>query len=639
MKWDIAALALLAVGLGGYALLQQPYVQEATHDEAPGSRPPDQTEGDVLLLLPDAPGARADRFGQLDCSYGWFNSLWQYYGSFATALSRNLSPEFLAGRRVVIVPRRVARSMPSTGISALATFAREGGQVVLEQPGDGWERLTGVATTGESHPAQTITSVEGLDVHGRMRTHLPDVPLAGMLSPSPPLDPWPEGSALIDVDSQPGLIANRIGDGRVYTFLFEFGCTVMALQQGRPDEGMRYRPDQPPGSIPTAERIASSKLSTASVPYADLLEYALFRRLGEFRPMPRLWPFPGTKAGAMMVVHPTPDHLRASLGYLDYARKQEARSTLFAAPDRLSKTEHALVEEARAELGLLWVRGIRRPRVTETIGVGGLRPFARELSLAAQLERLNAFRGDERATRIARVEDARHWSDWSTTFRRLTAADVRLDNSFGPTEADSHGYLFGTGFPFYPIDRRGLPFPMLELPFVLHGPNLERSRLRSMLRASESYYHQSLAVSIPSYAMKRAPTPGILSTFRDTFDLARRHRHWIASAGDFADFLSARRRSVLTSQWDPDSRRLTISVHLLGARVDSLESGAYPGIAVPRTHDNQSIERLVVDEEARPLDTLVSSGPGNERIVTVPPGRHTISIFYASPDEKATSTD
>ncbi|MFB6350890.1 MAG: hypothetical protein ABEN55_12715, partial [Bradymonadaceae bacterium] len=181
LKWDILLLGILVAGMVGYSAVREPYVREASEARTDGSRPPDRTEGDVLLLLPDAPAARAEQFESLDCSYGWYNSLWQHFGSFATSLSRNLSPEFLAGRNVVIV-----REMPSTGISALASFARDGGQVVLEQPGDGWERLTGISTTGKVRPAQQITSVEGLGVHGRMRTHLPDVPLAGSLQPSPP---------------------------------------------------------------------------------------------------------------------------------------------------------------------------------------------------------------------------------------------------------------------------------------------------------------------------------------------------------------------------------------------------------------------------------------------------------------------
>jgi len=634
LKWDILLLGILLVGVAGYSAVREPYVQKASEARTEGSRPPDRTEGDILLLLPDAPAARAESFDSLDCSYGWYNSLWQHFGSFATALSRNLSPEFLAGRNVVIVPRRVAREMPSNGISALASFARDGGQVVLEQPGDGWERLTGISTSGDVRPAQHITSVEGLGVHGRMRTHLPDVPLTGSLQPSPALDPWPEGRALLDVDSQPGLTAKRLGDGIVYTFLFEFGCTITALQQGEPTSDMRFEPSSPASLQPTAKRVASEEMLTANVPYADLLEQAIFNRLSEFRPLPRLWMYPGSRAGALLQMHPTPDRLRPSLGYLDYARRQDGRSTLFVASDRISSTEFGIARQTGADLGMLWVRGLDRPKAIETVGLGALRPYARELSLKQQKRQFDTRSGSSNDVRLVRTEGATHLDAWSRTFQQLAAADLGVDASFGPTGEDRHGYLFGTGFPFYPVDRRGLPLPVFEQPFVLEGPNLNRKRLAEMLRNSNNYYHQSLAVSIPSDAMQTNPSPGILLAYRDVFELADNHRHWVTSVGDFIDFLSARRRSVLTSQWDPDKRRLTISVNLLGARVPSLEEGAFPGVAVPRAHDNEEIDRIVVDGGDFPRRQLASSGPGHERIIELPPGRHTVSVFYKQPPEE-----
>ncbi len=631
LKWDMLLIGVLIVATLGYAAVREPYVGKATEERTEGSRPPDRTEGDVLLLLPDSPAAPADTFQELDCSYGWFNGLWQRFGSFATALARNLSPEFLAGRNVVIVPRRVARDMPSNGISALASFARDGGQVVLEQPGDGWERLTGVSTSGESRPARHISSVEGLGVHGRSRAHLPEVPLAGTLRPSPPLDPWPEGAALLDVDGQPGLTANELGDGIVYTFLFEFGCTITGIQQGQPREKMRFVPDGPPSLQPTAERVASEELLTADVPYADLLEQALFRRLAEQRPLPRLWPYPGSHAGAVLTVHPTAEQLRPALGYLDYARRQEARSTLLVAEDRITSTELGIVDQTGAELGMLWVRGVDRAPALETVGVGALRPYARELSLKAQKRRFETRLDGSNEVRLVRTEQATHFDDWSRTFAQLAAADFRVDVSFGPARSEQHGYLFGTGFPFYPVDNRGLPFPILEQPFVLEGPNLDRERLRQLLDDSRDYYHQSLAVSLPSEAMRQTPSPGILLAYRDLFDLADRYDHWVTPVGDFADFLSARRRSVLTSQWDPDERRLTISVNLLGVRVPSLEDGAFPGVAVPRAFKEAEIERIVVDEEPFPIRKLTASGSGFEQILELPPGRHTVSVYYASP--------
>lgn len=639
LKWDLLVVGLLIVGYAGYSTLQEPYQRDAEEVATDGSRPPEQTEGDVVLLLPDAPAATATDFGELDCSYGWYSALWQHYGSIATALSRHLSPEFLAGRSVVIVPRRVAREMPSNGITALASFAREGGQVVLEQPGEGWERLTGVSASGDVRQAQSITSVEGMGVHGRLRNHLPDVPLTGTLAPAPAMDPWPEGPARLDVDSQPGLVTRRLEEGLVHTFLFEFSCTLTALQQGVPDEGMTFGDASDGELIPTARRVADASMKTADVPYADLLELAFFQQLSEFRPLPRLWPYPGSHAGALVVVHPSAGDLRPTLGFLDYAGDADVHPSAFVPSDRASTAKLGVARETGAEIGLHWIRGLERPKVLEPVGIGALQPLARELSLRRQAEQLERRLPEGEGVRLVRNEGATHSRHWARTFRRMAAADLRVDVSYGPAGPDQHGYLFGTGFPFYPVDKQGLPLPVLELPFVLDASNLTRDQLRTTLSSSRNFYHQAITVNIPGDAMRTEPSAGLLLAYRDAFELADSHNHWKTSVGDFADFLSARRRSVLTSQWDPNSRRLTVSVNLIGARVDSLESGAFPGIAVPRTHDQEEIERIVVDDEDYPLENLGSTGTGFERIVELTPGRHTVSVFYESPPADDSAPD
>jgi hypothetical protein len=639
LKWDFALLALIALGFGLTAMLEDPHFQPSESPTTNGSRPPDRTEGDVLLLLPDTPAAEAGKFSELDCSYGWFNSLWQHFGSFATALNRNLSPELLAGRSAVIVPRRVAAAMPSTGISALAGFARSGGQVIVEQPAEGWELLTGVSTSGKVRQALTITSAEGLGVHGPMRKHLPDTPLIGKLLPAPSLEAYPTGPVLLEIDSQPGLTVNPLGQGHVYTSLFDFGCTVTGLQQGRPDEQMRFGRDKTVEHVRVDERAAHKRMLTSHVPYADLLERAVFHRLSQVRPMPRLWMFPGQSAGALMLSHPTPQNVRAAIGYADWARKHEVGSTVFVAPDIVTPTEAALLRETGAEIGLLWVLGHARDPAVEAVGVGAIKPIERELALSEQRDLLSmAVPGDE-DIEFGRVEDSLFRNDWDTTFRQLRAAGLEVDNSFGPTDPEHFGYLFGTGFPYYPIDNRGLPLPLLEFPFVLQGKNATVARLERMLVNSEAYFHQSLVLSLPSNAMRTEPSPGILLTFRNAFALAQEYKHWLTSIGDFYDFLSARRQSVLTSQWSQKNRRLTISVNLLGARVRSVEGGAIPGVAFPRTWDNEEVERVVVDGEDISTRDLVTSGSSFERIVKVGPGRHTISVFYREPPLEAAEAE
>jgi hypothetical protein len=640
LKWDLILLGIIALGFGLVVIMENPHFEPATSETTTGSRPPDRIEGDILLLLPDVPAAKAHNFGELDCSYGWFNSLWQQFGSFATELNRNLSPELLAGRSVVIVPKRVAAAMPATGISALAGFARRGGQLIVEQPGPGWELLTGISTEGKPRQARAITAVDGLQVHGPMRRHLPNTPLVGSLLPTPPLPNFPSGPTLLEVNAQPGLTVNALGEGQVYTFLFNFGCTVTALQQGLPTEGMRFGREPGTYRLPVDARVAHKKMLTSHVPYADLLETAVFHRLSEPRPLPRLWMFPGQKAGALILSHPTPSHLRAAIGYADWERKQDASSTVFVASDLVTPTETTLLLRSGAEVGLLWTVGAERPPVTEPIGVGAIRPILRELSLDEQRQQLaatlpGAESGDAIEISLGRVEGSLFTNDWATTFRQLRAAGIGLDASFGPTLPEHYGYLFGTGFPFYPIDERGLPLPLLEFPFLLEGANANVDRLDRILGNSEAYFHQAIHVSLPSDAMRNAPSAGILLTFRSAFEMAEDRRHWVTTLGEFHDFLSARRQSVLTSQWSEAERRLTISVNMIGARVQSIEGGAIAGVAFPRTFDGEEVARVLVDNEEISLRRLVTTGDSFERIIKVGPGHHTISVYYKMPPVSA----
>ncbi|MFU8804925.1 MAG: hypothetical protein ACNA8W_14015, partial [Bradymonadaceae bacterium] len=635
LKWDIGFLLLLIVLVLGYAFLQKPRFQPAVSEAVSGSPPPYRTEGDILLLLPDTPAAEAATMEELDCSYGWFNSLWQQYGSFATALNRDLSPQILAGRSVVIVPRRVVETMPAAGITALSNFARTGGQVVVELPVAGWEPLTQVSTAGKLRMAQRITAVEGLGVHGPMREHLGDTPLGGPLLPTARLDQRPAGPVIFEVEEQPGLLVQPLGKGRVFTILFDFGCSVTALHQGRPTREMKFGLPEGPALIPASDRVAHERLVTSHVPYADLLKRALFDRFSESRPLPRLWPYPGKHAGAFIMTHPTPDQPRAAMGYADWARKQDGITTLFFASDRLSTTEAALAAQTRSETGFLWVRGLEREPNAEAIGVGALRPFVRELTLNQQILQLQARLPPGQQVRLGHVEGTLFDRDWASTFKKLAAGNLRVDSSFGPSESAHFGYLFGTGMPFYPIDDRGLPLPILEQPFVLHSGSLTPARLKRMLVNSEAHFHQAITVSLASDAMATDPSVGILLGYRDAFLMARAHRHWATTLGDFIDFLSARRQSVLTSQWSTSKRRLTISVNVLGARLPTYEDGAVAGIAFPTRFEGEEILKVVVDGKDIAMRTLGTSGPGLERILEVPPGRHTISVYYA----RATETD
>ncbi len=624
LRWDIAAIAILTFLVVTYDWLSQTRVRETPSELTAGSRPPDRTEGDILLLLPDTPSAEANHINELDCSYSWFNTLWQEYGSFATALTRDLSPEILAGRTLVIVPARVARDMPANGVRALESFVKRGGKLIVERPNEQWTSLASVFTTGKDRHARQITSVEGLELRGSIRDDLLTVPLTGLMTAAPDMEPYPDGPLLLEVDGQAGIVRQEIEKGEVFSFLYNHGCATLALQQGRPAaESMTFK-----GSSAAERSIHVEELSNR-IPHADLLDRAILRRVTRDRPTPRFWYFPSTFSGAMIMTLDAPEDFASALSFADLAKKREGATTIYVAADRLDDTQAALARKTGAEIGLSWVRGVNRPFVTESVGIGGLRPVATELDLNAQFTRLNLTLPDSEPLRLGRVEESMMQPDWASTFRQLAAARVRMSSTLGPTKRDQWGYLFGTGFPFYPLDDRGLPLPMLESPFVMSGASLSRPRLESLLGRSEGGDFQVLVLSIPSDVMARAPSAGVLLAFKDAFDLARKHDHWVAQHGELLDFLSVRRRSVLTSQFSKEQRKLTISANVLGARSISIESGSIPSVAFPKTWDGEGVE--VVELDGEPVDLRKLAQRGSEYVVEVGIGRHVLMVQYAEP--------
>ncbi len=634
-RWDLLALTILGVLAFGYGALQEPRLELAESPRGDGSRPPDRTEGDILLVLPTTPAAAARSFDTLDCSYSWFNALWHQFGSFATAPADTLSPQLLAGHAAVVVPARVAAELSRPGREVLERFVRDGGQLIVEMPRDGWDHITGISTAGELRQARQITAVEGLGVYGPMREHLVDVPLNGRLLPSAELAPRPGGPVVFEVEEQPGMVIQPLGSGKVHSLLFDFACSLTAMHQGKPTREMEFGPPGSKDWLPTSERVAHERLLSAHVPYADLLQKAVFRQLADTRPIPRLWPFPGNFKGALMTMHPAEGSPRGALGYADWSRKNDASSSILGTADRFTPHHVALAREVDAQLGLVWVIGEERAHLTDSFGFGAIQPWARELSLPQQKARLEASIGGGTPLRLVRTEGGLWQTDWSSTFRTLAGAGLRVDTSFGPATATQFGYLFGTGMPYYPLDDRGLVLPIVEAPFVLSGASISESRLRRMLGNSRSAFHQPLLVNLPADAMAQEPSAGILLGFRSLHEMGQEFEHWLTTISDFTDFLGARRQSVLTSQWSTAEHRLTISVNLLGARLATAPDGAVASVAIHRQFQGQDIVRIEVADESVRIDRLESSGSNEELLLDLEPGRHVISVFYDPPSSES----
>jgi len=123
--------------------------------------------------------------------------------------------------------------------------------------------------------------------------------------------------------------------------------------------------------------------------------------------------------------------------------------------------------------------------------------------------------------------------------------------------------------------------------------------------------------------------------------LAKKYNHWATNLGEFLDFLAARRKSVLTSQWNGPEKRLTITVNLLSAHTESLVSEnneekirvreSVAGVAFPRTFEGEEVESVTLDQNDVSLKSIATAGSSTDRILKVPTGRHTIVVKYHVP--------
>ena len=174
-------------------------------------------------------------------------------------------------------------------------------------------------------------------------------------------------------------------------------------------------------------------------------------------------------------------------------------------------------------IGLHWVRGTADYAMRETWPLPKLGPFLREITLPGQTARLRlalaaggAGGAGEAAVRHCRLHYLLWDGHWARTFAQLAAAGYELDSSYGP---DFHckGYLFGTAYPFHPLDGNGRPYALFELPY--QHSELEAGAsgawLDSLAAASRAGDHAAIVSLFHPPFMAFAPSAEAYRLWRD----------------------------------------------------------------------------------------------------------------------------
>lgn len=613
----IGAAALVLVAILVVLPKTRPYVPTLlslfrspdAEPEISGSPDLETGPGDALLVVSHEAileAARPGRFESALWSYAWKGLLEQEFGRPAVVDLERLSSQALSGRRVVVLTRSATLAPPGPGVlEALRGVAAEGGAVLLEMPTEAWADLSGVVLSEVVNPAARTWRGAPLEIQELPATleGPPEPTRAGAtlaLLHDLPVHTWlkigvmqdPQVRSLGRISGEPVLYVATRGRGAVLTLALDLGFQIQALQQGTPG-GPGWRVPEAWGLIPglseTQDLVAAPSMLDNPVPYADLLEGWMAGLLEDAAgPLPGWWRFPAELDGLLAVSHDEEEQGLESFGaLLPWERELELESTIFVMPG--------------PDLGERWPSSAGDLELHWNRFLQGAWPPYRALPLAEQVEQVRAVRGSP--PRLSRLHYLAWGTDYAAPFRRLAAAGIELDSSYGPNRG--RGYLFGTGLPFQALDVNGFPLPIREWPFVAQEDwyGVDASWVRRLLDDSSRSFHQAPGLLLHPHRWVAGPQGR--RYLEEVARAARERRHGLASMAGYHAFLERRNRAVAAS------RRL-------GDRlvVDLLAPG--PGLALRLPGE---VQEPRLDGVAVP-SRVVRLGDRRFALVAVPAGRH-----------------
>lgn len=549
----IAAIAIYGLILTGIYLNRHPLsLGPPAEAMRRGSDYAEARPGGPALLVRPAPGREAGGFSRLPFDGAWANLLLQETGGLDITTPGELATRNLAAAALIVLPESSAGRLDAAAWERLSAFARGGGVVVAERSWPG-----APTPTGPPRPALPLPMVPGLldslTAAGLSATHIDlyGAPVAVPADARTLVMGRPAGGG----PPEPVLAVARAGAGGFVYVAFPLGRQLTVWQQGLPDEDfsvpMRWREEASVSFRQTNALVPERALLQTYFPHADTWERLLMAAVEEVHPVPRLWYFPFRFDGAYSMSHDDEGFGDRSLALTQEEARQGYRSTLFVITDRLTRRGTAAMAGTGTEIALHWWRGWSTP-VVHRIGLWGWRPFRRTLSLAEQSTRLNDLRGQ--ATAANRVHGLIWDRHYTRDFRRLEAAGYRLDSTYGPTGKGQIGYVFGTGFPFHPIDTDGRPFRLDEAPFLFQDDENWHADLdRRLVGDSQRTFHEWIVPLYHCTTMYWQPSVAVMEGWLAAAGIARAANHWVVPMEEYLRFWRSRATVALNRQPGTDS--------------------------------------------------------------------------------------
>ncbi len=620
-KIDLIVLLILFV-IGGGALLHHfPITFSSSDEAATATMPQNLGQSGILLVLPDK-FENAQTFQTLDFSFAWYNLLLQYAGSFSIVLSRDLQSAAALQAQLIVIPEKTAESMSETQIQLVAQAVQKGATLIIEMPQPEWASLTAIKRRNKVNSAiRHLTDAPNSPLSGAWRDHLLNSPLDTQVLRIDALDSetLPADAMLLELDGSIAHYRRSLGTGYVFVLAFNLGQALTALQQGRPSDEFSIETEEPPHP---SDLVMNEKLRQNTVPYADLLKMHVLMSALYTSPMPLLWPFPNGGRSALILTHETGALGDKAFESAVYEQGQNATATWLTTPGTVSKKMLEHWKSAQFDVGV----SLMRPpagRIYEPYGPSFFQPVAVERNIKNQKIAVSKRLG----TNISTCKmTSSNWSrDYTMAFRRLAAAGCRIDMTYEPSEPEQYGYLFGSGFPFLPIERNGLPLPVYEMPSLVSDTagfdTFPAQTAVKLLNEAESIFHEPVTASFHADTMMKNPTWLSPENWLNLMKFASENHIWMTSAKSFMHHYTLRQQAKLFYAFH-------VQTKVLDARVDLPQANFSYTVAMPKRTAHGMIHDIWVDKKSIDLTTINATADGLLMLIPVTSGEHLVQAQY-----------
>ncbi len=491
-----------------------------------------------------------------DFSYGWTNTLQQEFGYFDIRDVKGVDSAALADCRIVVCSESAQKSLAKSesGTKLISEFVSGGGMIVLDYPSAEFIRPLDIVCAEKRVKRQKLSQSELrliLDaLQQEISGQLPDsLPVYSSIQNYSSATAMTRGNTCFDYIScdQGGILLTR----------WDFGRWITLTQQGLPNENLntenRYSELGHSDKLETNDLVADPSYLNSAYPWADIMEKTIGNFLASTTYAPRWHTAPGVSSGIFMMTHDDEGIGDAGAWMNVYENHYGYSSTSFLMTSgKLSAAGVSTVEENGGEIGLHWNRFERDDKASlETLGIGRWRPLARRRNLGSQIAWLDSLN-------VQPSYNRNHYFLWERDpfklFRELNASGFTMDYSYGP-DLNDKGYLFGSSFPFNPLDDNGASFRLLETPvtWTENFAGADSAWIYQLLADNAQRYHGVINALYHNNTFAWAPDYSIYESWKLSYDMAKDSRHVMFTASQLERFIESRSESSIGWQADSES--------------------------------------------------------------------------------------